>query len=240
MEIARWQVAFVQDCNLRCSYCATQSGRHRNRPTHMNDTVFNQFAAFASACAPKEGSVLFEFGVGETFLHYDLFLRAAMRLRQIETDKNVQVTIQVTTNGTLLTKARLEQLAEMGISLTFSIDGSRDVHDLHRKDSAGGGTHTKAIENWRTYRKMCFDSPLRPACNVHSVVTDATCLNDLIHYWMSEGQQMFSATVQLPNPFDDKETDSSLRSRQEKFLAELESWAFAQARRLEIPGFFSQ
>lgn len=52
----------------------------------------------------------------------------------------------VQTNGMLISEAILEVCSEFRTSLGISIDGPQGIHDRHRIDHAGQGTHTKVLE----------------------------------------------------------------------------------------------
>lgn len=63
----------------------------------------------------------------------------------------------VCTNGTLYSEKIVEFLKGNGISnLEISLDGPKDVHDLHRKDYAGKGSYDVISENIRKFQAAGF------------------------------------------------------------------------------------
>lgn len=224
-QVRTWQVLFVQDCNLRCSYCSSGFGTYGIQKGLMEPRAWKDFVSLAVHHAPEEAPVRFEFGGGETFLHYDEFLQAIEYLRDKFNVRHVPVEIHVTTNGTLLNPARLRTLAGMGVSLAFSIDGPPDVHDAKRRTVGGMDSHALAIQNWRRYSKLSRKSPEKPACKVHSVITDASRLLHVLEYWLQEGLFIIETAVEWPR--DSKRASlARFRKRQKQYLEDLRQWAF--------------
>ncbi len=240
LRFTEWQIGFVQDCNLRCTYCGTGYGATGKKPGYMTEDLCRRLTAFVFAHTPEDQPIELGFSVGETFLHYEAFIRFADLLRREGHDKGISLKIHVSTNGTLLNPERLEALAERGIALTFSIDGPQILHDQCRKDPLGRGSFERAIENWRYYRALCTRNQRGSACVVHSVVSEHTRLADVIPFWLEQDLTIFDAVVQNPSSFASAEQNDGWHRRQELFLADFESWAMEQAQRLNVPGFLSE
>jgi uncharacterized protein len=239
LEFKTWHVSFSQDCNLRCSYCSTGFGRKGMKTRIMSKPVWTDMAKFAFSHVTDSGEISFEFGNGETFLHFDNFLHMADHLRVCAKDQGVSANIHITTNGTLLNEGRMEQLAMRGISLTFSIDGPQPIHDFSRKDKEGHATYERAIKAWQFYRRLSIDGKQGSACSVQSVISRHSNLLELIKFWSSLDQNIFKAVVQLPSRFMKRDSVEDWRSRQNTYLKDFEFWAKDQAMRLNSLRFFS-
>ena len=188
----------------------------------------------------REGCTLqFEFGGGETFLRFDEFLEATDWIASRARSKRISPSIQVITNGTLLNDVRMRALAERAVNLTFSIDGPAHHHDRHRLDRDGRTTHARALTAFLGYRRLAEESGSRFGCDLQSVIADGVRLSEVIEYWLAHDVRIFDCMVEVPSPFlRDSGTSSWLR-RQQVYLEDLEHFAMATARRLQIPTFLS-
>ena len=80
-----------------------------------------------------------------------LFYKEAFRaIEALKLDVNVVHHFQ--TNGMLIDDAWCEFIKEYDIRVGLSIDGPAELHDLHRKDRRGHGTHSTAMKGLRTLR----------------------------------------------------------------------------------------
>jgi MoaA/NifB/PqqE/SkfB family radical SAM enzyme len=106
-------------CNLRCRHCYSVSG-----PEQRTTLPVGSILACLEDCAALGYRVVAVSG-GEPFLYPDLprLLRGARELG---------LTTTVTTNGTLLTRRRLESVREDLDMLAVSLDGPPVVHDCIR------------------------------------------------------------------------------------------------------------
>lgn len=109
-------------CNLRCEHCFAQALVDQDRPTMSPDDYRN-----VAKQAMAMGTINFSFQGGEPLLCN----RLPDIIRACSPDKNL---ISVTTNGTLLTLDRLDQLRRIGVDiLTISLDSSiPEEHDAFR------------------------------------------------------------------------------------------------------------
>lgn len=109
-------------CNLRCAHCFATALRDDTRP-RLTPARFADVADQAMAL----GAVNFSFQGGEPLLAPDL----ADWIRACRPERNV---VSVTTNGTLLSRDRVRELAALGVDiLTVSLDsGVPAEHDAFR------------------------------------------------------------------------------------------------------------
>lgn len=122
-------------CNLRCTYCYTGE----KKSVHMTPATAARALdlAFATAKAPIQVSF---FG-GEPLLAWDVLSATAKLARARSAASGVPVVLQVTTNGTLLTRARADRLRALGVYVTLSIDGVRPAQDATRPGADGRSSH---------------------------------------------------------------------------------------------------
>lgn len=130
-------------CNLACSYCyAGQS--HEGKPVLSREMARRAVTNALNSLAPG-GTLNISFFGGEPLLE-------AKRLAEIRQDakdeaerRNLEVTFQITTNGTVGTPEAWTLLLDAGIGIAISLDGSQAAHDRHRIDRQGKGSHATVV-----------------------------------------------------------------------------------------------
>lgn len=157
MHFDRLQVVFkvVERCNINCDYCYyfnMGDGSAMQRPPIVNVETAAKIADWlAKGCADigiKKLSLSFH--GGEPMMlkprNFDAICDAFYkRLSPI-----VDLSFNMQTNGTILSKTWLEVLAKHRIHLGFSIDGDRTAHDRHRLDHRMRSTFDKTETNLHT------------------------------------------------------------------------------------------
>lgn len=141
------QIQVTLNCNFRCSYCFQD---HRSDEIIDADTA----AIILAKCADHNGSRVRGYGRGtvEVFWHggepllagidfYREMLRRQSKIPGISFENHLQ------TNGSLLTDEFARFLAENAFQIGFSLDGPKEINDLHRHPA--------------TSRKSAFDAAMR-------------------------------------------------------------------------------
>ncbi|MCY1283097.1 Anaerobic sulfatase-maturating enzyme [compost metagenome] len=125
-------------CNLDCDYCfylEKEQLHPRNNRFRMSDEVLRAYVQQYIA-AQNSPEVEFTWQGGEpTLLGLEFFQRALAYQRVFATGKVIRNTLQ--TNGTLLDDAWCAFLAREGFTVGISLDGPRELHELHRPDKRG-------------------------------------------------------------------------------------------------------
>ena len=132
-------------CNLDCGYCYVYrmgDEAWRTQPKRMALPVVEAVAARLGILARGQGrgfSVVFHGGepllVGAT--RFDEICCALKQALPPDAALHVQ------TNGVLLTNETLSICAAHDVGISISIDGPAAVHDRHRPDHRGAGTHAR-------------------------------------------------------------------------------------------------
>ncbi|MBQ3484676.1 MAG: radical SAM protein [Clostridia bacterium] len=129
-------------CNLGCAYCLRV-------PTHLGKAISKERLQdvcgyiLAHCRAHQLDRITIQPWGGEPLLELDRVLEIR---RFFDQEPGIQVEITVETNGTLLTPEILTQLREHRISISVSLDGTPDVHDLQRRDRGGRPTSDRVRE----------------------------------------------------------------------------------------------
>src|SRR5690606_1442674 len=125
-------------CNLDCDYCFYLEKEQLHPPSNrfrMSDEVLRAYVQRYIA-AQSSPEVEFTWQGGEpTLLGLEFFQRAMDYQREFSGGKHIRNTLQ--TNGTLLDDAWCAFLAREGFTVGISLDGPRQLHDLHRPDKRG-------------------------------------------------------------------------------------------------------
>jgi uncharacterized protein len=135
-----------QRCNLACDYCyvyeqADQSWR--DRPAAMSPEVWRAAARRIAAHAERH-----EVTEVTAVLHGgEPLLAGRDRLVELITDFRAilpEIRFSTQTNGVLLDAPMLEALAEQGVTIGVSVDGTAATHDRRRRHRNGQGSHAAA------------------------------------------------------------------------------------------------
>ena len=132
-------------CNLNCGYCYVYNMGDegwREQPKLMSATTAERIAEQLARLHRAQG---FPFSVvlhgGEPLMlgreHLDGLLRTLSSRLPAECGVHVQ------TNGVLLDDAMLDLLVAHEVGISVSIDGPASVHDRHRLDHRGRGSHAR-------------------------------------------------------------------------------------------------
>ncbi len=135
------------DCNLRCWYCYEE---HKNG-TKMSADIIESILKYLELqlIYPTKKLILSFFG-GEPLICYnDVVLILCSKIKELCTRNNIELIISFTTNGTLLTKSRIEKLLSIHNNLFFQIpfDGSGDTHNLTKHFKNKNGSYDLILKN---------------------------------------------------------------------------------------------
>lgn len=153
-RITSFLVKVASRCNLDCDYCyvyhhADQSWRTLPRLMSTEDrkAVADRLAEYAAECGLARIAVIFH--GGEPLLAGSPSLRDFARHIRERCGPQVEVDFGLQTNGLLLDDAALDTLAEERISVSLSLDGPRDVSDLHRTTRKGRSSFDRVMSAYR-------------------------------------------------------------------------------------------
>lgn len=167
----------TQNCNLRCDYCV-YSGKYFNRG-HSNKSMSFETAKknidyiMNHSCETKRIAIGF-YG-GEPLLEMPLIKQCISYINENYSEKKVIYTL--TTNGTMFTDDILKYLFENDFIIMISLDGPKEIHDMHRKYPDGSGSFDIIIENLRKiqknfpnhYKKVSINTLINPENDLRCV-----------------------------------------------------------------------
>ena len=134
------------DCNFSCVYCfegAPKGNQYMTRETadHLIHFVKNRFT-------PQKKTLVMDFYGGEPLLSFDLIEYISAELQAFCAERNATYFSTIVTNGSLLTRAKAEKLAGLGLrSAKITLDGPPEIHDRYRPFASGRGSFSAVFKN---------------------------------------------------------------------------------------------
>ena len=148
IEIDTVLIKVASRCNIDCRYCYVYNmgdTRWARMPKQMSsETVSAIASAFDELSQRQKRRFAVVLHGGEPLLLGPEKLASCLaRLRDV---LPAEYPFSIQTNGTLISEALLDVCSEFRTSLGISIDGPQGIHDRHRIDHAGQGTHAKVLD----------------------------------------------------------------------------------------------
>jgi uncharacterized protein len=140
-------LAIAQKCNMGCTYCYADQGDFGGPTKNMSlETAFKAIDLLVKDC-PENGKAQLTFLGGEPLINRKAIREATVYAEKIAKQKNIQINYSITTNGTLVTESDAAFFEEYGFSVTVSLDGIGENHDLNRPMKGGKGSYDTIIKN---------------------------------------------------------------------------------------------
>ncbi len=141
-RLTSFLVKVASRCNLDCDYCyvyhhADQSWRSMPRVLSSEDrqAFASQLASYVAYAGIRRCVVVFH--GGEPLLVGSNELVSFARQLREAVGASVKLDFSMQTNGLLLSREAIDQLAGADIGISLSLDGPKDANDLHRKSRRG-------------------------------------------------------------------------------------------------------
>jgi uncharacterized protein len=143
-------------CNLRCVYCYGDGGSFGSRDADMDYSVAVKSIDWAVANAKRTGTkrIGVTFFGGEPLCNFKLIEPVANYAKKTSKDNGLDVFLNMTTNGALMTTEIAEKLKELDISVLFSIDGPPEIQNSQRPMAGGGPSFEACVQGARLYRSI--------------------------------------------------------------------------------------
>jgi len=149
----RVTVLTTLQCNFACDYCIQgDHGDYNKHAVRMSIETAERTAQWAErrldVVAPSTFALTF-FG-GEPLLNLPVLFYLSERLAESCRVRGVRMSINIITNGLLLTPAIVDRLAPLGLNgIKVTLDGDRDTHNRMRPLRGGQGTFDRILHNVR-------------------------------------------------------------------------------------------
>lgn len=150
----------TEDCNLRCSYCYMVGKNHFRRMSWETGKRIVDFILNDPYCTGLTDNLMLDFIGGEPLLEMDLIDKICdYTILSLYTMKHKWLDnfhINFSTNGTLYNTTAVRSFVEKHYghcSFGFSMDGSKEKHDLSRKTIDGNGSYDMVLEGFKAYKE---------------------------------------------------------------------------------------
>lgn len=176
-------------CNFSCSYCFVENPIPDNHTfSKMKIEIAKKGIDLFGECLrlnklrPRR-SFINLYG-GEPLINFDTFIYAIeyiderKRLGYLPTD----LSITVTTNGSLITSDIAKLIKNYNIAVTLSLDGSKEINNFYRKDKLEQSTFEQTIAGYNLLKTI--DANVGISCTVGKHNVD--CLSDILLWYMNE------------------------------------------------------
>lgn len=208
----------TEDCNLRCKYCYIC---HKKANHVMEFETAKKFIDYIfSGKFQQSDCVILGFIGGEPFLEVDLIDRIVdyykIKAYEVGSDWYWNYRINITTNGVNYAQESVQRFIKKNhekLSVTITIDGTKEKHDLQRVFPDGSGSYDIIVKNIPLYLEQFYETT-----KVTFSHEDLPLLKEsILHLWKL-GIKDISANVVYENVWE--EGDDKVFENQLKRLAE--------------------
>jgi uncharacterized protein len=149
---ARFSLTLVVNhaCNLRCTYCYTGEKLRRPLPMATGRKAIDR----ACLSLRRRGTLDLAFFGGEPLVEAELILELVEYARTQAARREVELSLNMTTNGTLDSHEAWSVMTLPEMRLAISHDGLPSVHDRHRV-TIDGQTSSRRVQN--TMSRLAHD-----------------------------------------------------------------------------------
>lgn len=153
----------TEDCNLRCKYCYIC---HKKANHVMEFEIAKKFIdyIFSGRFQQSEGVILGFIG-GEPFLEVDLIDKIVdyykIKAYEVGSDWYWNYRINITTNGVNYAQESVQHFIKKNhdkLSVTITIDGTKEKHDLQRVFPDGSGSYDIIVKNIPLYLEQFYET----------------------------------------------------------------------------------
>lgn len=186
-------------CNLRCKYCFYHSiSKNRSVESYgmMSENTLENIVK--KALLEAEPECTFAFQGGEPTLTGIGFYRKLIQLQEKYNTKNIKINNVIQTNSILINEEWAGFLHNNNFLVGVSLDGPKDINDLHRIDIEGKGTYNRIMKSIAILDKYKVEY------NVLSVVTSIVARhgNKVYDFYKKNGFKYFQF-IQCLDPLNE-------------------------------------
>lgn len=185
-------IAPTLDCNFRCDYCYEE-----HLKVHMSTRVQDALLDFVRAQQKRLDHIAVTWYGGEPLLPkaYPVVQRLSRELKALTKENGITYSAEVVTNGFFLERAKMEELAQLGVNrVQVTLDGPRQSHDARRHLIGGRGTYDRILANM----KECVDlASFQVRINVdrRNAMSTLEVLEDLVREGLGSKVRVYLAQV---------------------------------------------
>jgi len=131
----------TRECNLDCKYCYID----KKPKSYMTEDI--AFKGVDTLLKNSKEKAKISFFGGEPLLNFGLIKETVKYAEKKALEKNIKIRFSIATNGTLLTKERIDFLGKHNFTVELSLDGNEKTHNMTRPLTKGGGSYSDVIRH---------------------------------------------------------------------------------------------
>ncbi len=207
----------TQACNLCCSYCpfanSTDDSKFRSHTSkHMSWETAKRAIDFFAEHSKRMDKVVISFYGGEPLISFPLIKKAVEYTEEVFDGKEIDYSI--TTNATLLNEEMIRFFIDHAVSVTFSMDGPKEIHDKNRKRIDGSPTYDTVMQRLRDYSSVIPKSLFDQYISVNMVIDPSDDFRD-IDEWVN--RELNERILVSGDVFEDDDLENKKRTDVEKY-----------------------
>lgn len=207
-------------CNMSCDYCFYRdTARKRKIPSYGDMSLSTLENVVKKALAASSVQCTFAFQGGEPTLAGLEFYNELIRIVEKYNNKRLRIQYAIQTNGYNVDKDWATFFSKYHFFVGLSLDGTKDIHDIYRKDLKHKGTYTKVMHTSQLLEKYGVEY------NILAVVTAQAAKNiGKIYGFFSRNNFMYQQYIPCIDPIYEergRQTYSLTPDLYSKFLCTL-------------------
>ncbi|MCX8095541.1 MAG: SPASM domain-containing protein [Caldisericia bacterium] len=135
-----------QTCNMKCDYCFVSEGTYGEKDSLMNEEISLKAVDFLIENS-KTKNIEIDFFGGEPLLNWMVVKKTIEYGNKKAKESGKILRFSLTTNGILLNEEKLNFLKENFVSLIISLDGPKEINNIHRRLKNGLTSFDIIIKN---------------------------------------------------------------------------------------------
>jgi len=188
-EIGILYLLLTDACNLACTYCFVENAMPNGHSfSKMSSGIarlgLDLFARELNGGKGMDEPQIIFYG-GEPLSNFPVLKQALDYIAQLKSEQQLpfSTSITINTNGTLLNQEMISVLKQVeNLSIAISLDGPKDINDLHRKYHNGKGTYNDIVRNYQ----LLLDNGIGAGLCCTITNQNAECLDEISRWFVEE------------------------------------------------------
>lgn len=169
------------ECNLNCLYCQAASDMK-----NCFMTKENAYKAMKILLSSPEKEITIEFQGGEPLLNFEVLKYIVEYIKNSKTEKTVYFAL--VNNGQAMTEEKLMFLIEHDVSICFSIDGPKYIHDKNRPSKDGNSNFDNVIYWYKRAKELyrVAGKPIRVSALPTTTKYSLSHAKDIVEFYFND------------------------------------------------------
>lgn len=140
-------------CNCKCNYCHASSSDTKSQNSDMDFNIARSAVDMIFQSPSRD--IKIEFQGGEPLLNWEVLKKTVLYVKEsIKRNNTGRIGFVICTNLMLIDEDKLKFCKDHNIDISTSLDGPKNLHDLHRKSRSGESSYDKFLEKLELTRNI--------------------------------------------------------------------------------------